>query len=275
MTLFIQDSPWDYLMYYPLLRELDRKKQNWKLLDVTDKSMSDLIAGLSTGDIESVVVWGGSEIKLMAMLMLKNMGIRAFLIDGDKRLLCYEQDHLKSSILHGMSSLAWLNLVSSDSAKRFLIEDGVKSPITLIEPPIMNLACKLAGKNNTQNNDEILVCVSDELTKSVISGVKQTGKEWVSLSPTDVISEPEKFYKTFARVGMIVSDCFVFDTTCRAMGKHFFYIGNEITGLENLGISTHVVVGNKKELQDYLKQSRSPLPIRRPDYGLQSLLKYL
>lgn len=275
MTLFIQDSPWDYLMYYPLIRELERKKQDWKLLDVTGKSISDLIVGLSAGDIESVVIWGESEMKLMAMLMLKDMGIKTFLLDGNRRLLCYDQDHLKSSILHGMSSLAWLNLVSSDSAKGFLIDEGVKTQITLIESPITNLACKLVGKNNVQNNDEILVCVSDSLTKSVISGVKQTGKKWVSLSPTDAISEPETFYKTVARVGMIVSDCFVFDTVGKEMGKHFFYIGDEITGLENLGVSTHTVFGNKKELQDYLKQSWSPLPIRRPDYGLQSLLKYL
>jgi hypothetical protein len=207
--------------------------------------------------------------------MLKDMGVKTFLLDGDRRLACFDQDHLQSSILHGMSSLAWLNLVSSDSAKGFLIDEGIKSYITLIESPITNLACKLGGKNNVQNNDEILVCVSDELIKSTISGIKQTGNAWVSVSPTDVISNPDTLYKAVASAGIIVSDCFMFDTVCMELGKHFFYIGDEVTRTENLGVSTHLVLGNKKELQDYIKQSWSPLPIRRPDYGLQSLLKYL
>lgn len=262
-------------MYYPLIKELERKKSHWRILNLHDKSMSDLIVGLSTGDVSSVVIWGDSELKLMAMLMLKDMGVKTFLLDGDRRLACFDQDHLQSSILHGMSSLAWLNLVSSDSAKGFLIDEGIKSYITLIESPITSLACRFGGKNNVQNNDEILVCVSDGLVKSTISGIKQTGRSWVSVSPTDVVSDPDALYKAVASTGMIVSDCFVFDTVGMELGKHFFYVGGEVTRVENLGVSTHLVLGNKKELQDYIKQSWSPLPIRRPDYGLQSLLKYL
>lgn len=74
MTLFIQDSPWDYLMYYPLIKELERKKSHWRILNLHDKSMSDLIVGLSTGDVSSVVIWGGLGAKANGYAYVEGYG---------------------------------------------------------------------------------------------------------------------------------------------------------------------------------------------------------
>ena len=72
----------------------------------------------------------------------------------------------------------------------------------------------------------------------------------------------------------IVSDSFLFDVVGHFMGKHFFYVGEDVLMIDNLGISTHII-DKKLELHDYLKQSWRTLPEVNPQYGIQSLLKLL
>lgn len=272
MTIFLQDSPEDYLMYYPIMKELDRKKKKYELIDLSNGSMN-LIMFLSNHEVKSAVVAGYSPAKITAVLLLRESGIQTLAIDAHGRMVTPEDNPTDNSILRLLSAVATLNLVSSDGAARLLRDEGILGRDSRLDHPITHLASK-STKNKTKKT-EIMVYVNGQVPNSVLSGVKATGKEWILYDSGSVLENPNKFYSDFYGCSYVVSDSFIFDQPTYDLGKHFFYIGDKPTSLDHLGISTHVIDTRKKEIQDYLKQSwTNPNPDRKK-VGIQSLLKLL
>jgi len=259
-------------MYYPIMKEMDRKQKKYELIDLSQGTMN-LILFLSNNEVKSAVSCGHSLNKVSALLLLKESGIQTLTMESHGRFVCPEDNPVESSILRLISAVATLNLVSSDGAARLLREEGILGSISLSDHPITHLASK--STKNKSKISEIMVYVSGQVPNSVISGVKATGKEWKIYDPTAVTKDPTAFYSDVGSCSLIVSDSFIFDQPAHDLGKHFFYIGDRPTSLANLGVTTHIINTQKKEIQDYLKQSWTKREPTKDKVGIQSLMKLL
>lgn len=275
MICFIQESLYDYLMYYPIIKELENKHIQYSILNLSQqKTATDIFLYLSTikTPITSTVIYGVSPLKLLSVLLLKESGSTINFIEGSTRLGDHSQNPQKNSNFMLLSALATTNFVSTDSARMFLINEGIKSPIYIFECPITHLCRKFINKSLIQENGVLIVSDS----QLFIDGA--TKQSIIANIPYEVYSEedkPDLIYRNIAKFHYILSDNFIFDIPARNLGKHFFYAGDEVSNLANLGITTHVVLNRKKEIHDFLEETWTKIEPINTKYGLQSLIQVL
>ena len=268
MTCFIQESPLDFLLYYPIIKILEERKLEYVVYDAKNKSIVDTIQFFSQNPPSRVINYGGSHHKLQVALLCKEYKFPFVNLHGNERM--GERDSTK--FLDTISHLAYQNYVVSDLARTFLLEEGIQTPIGVFECPITNLARKSVV------SDELDVVYISENIDKLQKQQYELSKHRYKLRIYDYSDgNPENWkqlYSDLRNTKYIVSDCFMFDKPARFLNKHFFYIGSDILEYTNLGISTHLV-SKKLELHDYFKQSWSELTDINPKLGLQSLLQTL
>lgn len=271
MICFIQESSTDYLLYYPIIKSVE-KKQECVVYDVNGKSSVDIIHYLSQTAPKYIISYGASHHKALISMLCKEYELPFINLHGDERYTSRDTNPIKSAFMDTISSLAYQNFVSKQGAIRFLREEGIQTSIGLFECPITHLARR---KTSSDKRDVILVLqdqtkmgmIENELLMNKYSFYSYDLSQGI---PTNI----DRMYSDLNSSKNIVSDSFLFDTVGHFMGKHFFYIGTDVLGMDNLGISTHIV-DKKLELHDYLKQSWRTLPEVNPQHGIQSLLKLL
>jgi len=271
MICFIQESPTDFLLYYPIIKSIEDKKE-YVVYDVSDKSTIDIIHFLSQNTPTCVVSYGASHRKTSIVMLCKEYEIKFINLHGDERYVSRDINPVKSAYMETISSLSYQNFVSKQGAITFLRDEGIQTPIGLFECPITHLARR---KRDSEQRDVIIV-FEDENKKRLIENellMKKYSFYSYDLSK-GVPNNINKLYSDLNASKFIVSDCFIFDNVSHFLGKHFFYAGNDVLGMDNLGVSTHMI-DKKLELHDYLKQSWRTLSEVNPKHGIQSLLKLL
>lgn len=271
MICFIQESLTDYLLYYPIIKSIE-KKQEYVVYDVNGKSSVDIIHYLSQSSPKCIVSYGGSHQKALISMLCREYELPFINLHGDERYVTRDTNPIKSAYMDTICSLAYQNFVSKQGAIRFLREEGIQTPIGLFECPITHLARR---KTSSDKRDVILIfedqnkmrLIENELLMNKYSFYAYDLSQGI---PTNI----DNLYGELNGSKNIVSDSFLFDVVGHFMGKHFFYVGEDVLMIDNLGISTHIV-DKKLELHDYLKQSWRTLPEVNPQYGIQSLLKLL
>ena len=269
MVCFIQGSPLDYLIYYPIIKHLEDKKKEYIVYDTAGKSTVDMIHFLSQhSDISSVVNYGGSHQKMSFAMLCKEYEQKFINLHGDERDL----GDNGISFLDVISRLAYQNYVVSDPARTFLLDEGVQTPIGVFECPITHLSRK---SQNVEPFD-ILYISGDKVAidKHEREFLKNKTSYRVFDYSDGLPQNWKSIYSLLNTAKMIVSDSFIFDKPSRYLNKHMFYIGLEVLEYSNLGKSTHLV-SKKLDLHDYIKQSWRSLEDINPKYGLQSLLQIL
>lgn len=269
MVCFIQDSPLDYLIYYPIIKYLEDKKKEYIVYDTAGKSTVDMIHFLSQhNDISSVVNYGGSHQKMSFAMLCKEYEQKFINLHGEER----DSGNNGLSFLGTISRLAHQNYVVSDPARTFLLDEGIETPIGVFECPITHLSRK---SQNVESFD-ILYISGDKV--SIDRHEREFLKNKISYRVFDYSDGlPETWrniYSLLNTAKMIVSDSFIFDKPTRYLNKHMFYLGSEVLEYSNLGKSTHLV-SKKLELHDYIKQSWRTLEDINQRYGLQSLIQLL
>jgi hypothetical protein len=266
MVCFIEESPLDHLVYYPIIKHLEEKKKDHIVFDANGKSTIDIIHFLSQNPtIKSIINYGGSHTKMSFAMLCKEYEQKFINLHGNER----DNGDNGMSYLDTISRLAYQNYVVSDVARTFLLDEGIKTPIGIFECPITHL-CR---KSQNVEPFDILYISGDK--DSIDRHERELLKNKVSyrvFDYSDGLSENWKtFYSLFNTAKMIVSDSFIFDTPSRYLNKHFFYLGSDVLDYSNLGKSTHLI-SKKLELHDYIKQSWRTLEDINPKHGLQSLL---
>ena len=269
MICFLQESSLDMILYYPIIKHLEDKKKEHIVYDTAGKSTVDMIHFLSQhNDISSVVNYGGSHQKMSFAMLCKEYEQKFINLHGEER----DSGNNGLSFLGTISRLAYKNLVVSDPARTFLLNEGVQTPIGVFECPI---TCLTRKSQNVEPFD-ILYISGDKV--SIDRHERELLKNKVSYRVFDYSDGlPQNWkdiYSILNTAKMIVSDSFVFDKPSRFLNKHFFYLGSDVLERSNLGKSTHLV-SKKLELHDYIKQSWRTLEDINPKHGLQSLLQIL
>lgn len=269
MVCFIQDSPLDYLIYYPIIKHLEEKKKEYIVYDTAGKSTVDMIHFLSQhNDISSVVNYGGSHQKMSFAMLCKEYEQKFINLHGEER----DSGNNGLSFLGTISRLAYQNYVVSDPARTFLLDEGIETPIGVFECPITHLTRK---SQNVEPFD-ILYISGDKV--SIDRHERELLKNKMTYRVFDYSDGlPENWktiYPLLNSAKMIVSDSFMFDKPSRYLNKHLFLTNMNILEYSNLGKSTHTM-SHKLELHDYLKQTWSNLQDINPRHGLQSLLQNL
>lgn len=272
MIVFLQDDGDDLIMYHPIMKELNRNRIENVVLDIRSKSIQDIVIFLSTRTCSALVVYGASELKLAAVLLFNGMGIKTVLLEGHHRIMCPEENPVNASIRAALAPLVSVNLVSGDSARLFLIESGIKSPIHIFECPISYMCRRVKAPASL---DALLICSSNDVLSSAVSELACTtlsSKTWMTNNVSSL--NVEAIYNDIAATKYIISDSFMWDTAARNLGKHFFYTGSDPTALANLGITTHMIYGRKrKKLQDFLNEYWSFREPSEHKYGIQSAIQ--
>ena len=269
MVCFIQDSPLDYLIYYPIIKHLEDKKKEYVVYDTAGKSSVDMIHFLGQNpNINRVVNYGGSHQKMMFAMLCREYEQKFINLHGEER----DSGDNGISFLDVISRLAYQNYVVSDGARTFLLNEGLQTPIGVFECPI---TCLTRKSQNVEPFD-ILYISGDKV--SIDRHEREFLKNKTSYRVFDYSGGlPQNWkdiYSILNTARMIVSDSFVFDKPSRFLNKHFFYLGSDVLERSNLGKSTHLV-SKKLELHDYIKQSWRTLEDINPKHGLQSLLQIL
>ena len=269
MICFIQESPLDYLIYYPIIKNLQDHKKDYIVYDTDGKSTVDMIHFLSQhGDISSVISYGGSHQKMSFAMLCKEYEQKFINLHGEER----DNGNNGLSFSGTISRLAYQNYVVSDPARRFLLDEGIKTPIGIFECPITHLT----RKSQIVEPFDILYISGDKV--AIDRHERELLKNKTSYRVFDYSDGLPQNWKTIYSLlntaKFIISDSFVFDKPSRYLNKHLFFIGNEILDTTHLGISTHSV-SHKLELHDYIKQTWSTLQDINPKHGLQSLLTIL
>ena len=139
MTCFLQESPLDMILYYPLIKHLEEKKKEYTIYDVSNKSIIDTIHFFSQHPtIKSIVNYGVSERKLSVCMVCRNYELLFINLHGDETYT----DEFLSSISDGINQLGTRHFVSKQGASRFLLEKGIQTPIGVFECPITHLSRK-------------------------------------------------------------------------------------------------------------------------------------
>lgn len=266
MVCFIQDSSLDYLIYYPIIKYLEDKKKEYIVYDIAGKSTVDMIHFLSQhNDISSVVNYGGSHQKMSFAMLCKEYEQKFINLHGEER----DSGNNGLSFLGTISRLAYQNYVVSDSARTFLLDEGIQTPIGVFECPITHLSRK------SQNVEPFDILYISGNKISIDRHEREFLKNKVSYRIFDYSENlPENWKSIYSLINtakMIVSDSFIFDKPSRYLNKHMFYLGSSVLDYSNLGKSTHLI-SKKLELHDYIKQSWRTLEDINPKHGLQSLL---
>lgn len=269
MICFIQESPLDYLIYYPIIKHLEEKKKEHIVYDTTGKSTVEMLHFLGQNpNINRVINYGGSYRKMSFAMLCKEYEQKFINLHGDER---DTQDN-GISFLDIISRLAYQNYVVSDPARTFLLDEGIQTPIGIFECPITHLSRK---SQNVEPFD-ILYISGDKV--SIDRHERELLKNKISYRVFDYSDGLPQNWKTIYSLintaKMIVSDSFMFDKPSRYLNKHMFYLGSGVLDYSNLGKSTHLV-SKKLELHDYIKQSWRTLEDINPKHGLQSLLTIL
>ena len=271
MICFIQESPTDYLIYYPIIKSID-KKTECVVYDVNGKSSVDILHYLSQSPPKCIVSYGASHRKAFISMLSREYELRFINLHGDERYVSRDTNPIKSAYMETISSLAYQNFVSKQGARTFLLEQGIRTPIGLFECPITHLARR---KRISEKRNVILVFEDENKQRLTENELLMKKYSFFSYDFSSGIPDGfESFYEHLNSATYIVSDLFLFDRVSYFLGKHFFYTGDDVLSMDNLGISTHTV-SKKLELHDYLRQSWRDLPEVNPQYGIQSLLKVL
>lgn len=269
MICFIQESPMDYLLYYPIIKALESKKTEYIVYDADKKTSVDMIHFLAQHPNVNVVVnYGGSERKLAFALLCREYEQKFIHLHGEER----DEADNGLSYLDTISRIAYQNFVSSESALAFLLSEGIRTSTGLFECPITNLTRK-----SEQGEAVDVLYISKDPVK-IAFHVRQLKEHGISSVVYDysngLPSNWKGIYSHLRSAKWIVSDSFLFDKPTRNLGKHFFFVGEQVLEMTNLGISTHCI-SQKLELHDYLRQSWRTLEPINHRYGMQSLLKLL
>lgn len=269
MVCFIQDNPLDYLLYYPIIKNLEEKKKEYLVYDTVGKSSVDMIHFLGQNpNINRVVNYGGSHQKMMFAMLCKEYEQKFINLHGEER----DRGNNGLSFLGTISRLAYQNYVVSDPARTFLLDEGVQTPIGVFECPITHLTRK---SQNVEPFD-ILYISGDKV--SIDKHERELLKNKWSYRVYDysdgLPQNWKSIYSLLNTAKFIVSDSFIFDKPSRFLNKHMFLTNMRILEYSNLGKSTHTM-SHKLELHDYLKQTWSGLQDINPKHGLQSLLQNL
>lgn len=269
MICFLQESPLDYLLYYPIIKTLAEKKKEYIVYDTDGKSTVDMLHFFASNpSIDRVINYGGSYRKMMFALLCKEYELKFINLHGEER----DESENGISFFDGISRLAYQNFVCEDGARTFLLNEGIKTPIGIFECPITNLARKSRG---VETFDILYICKDREKIKLHKNELIMKNYSFKIFDYGDGLPHDwENIYSLLNNAKMIVSDSFIFDKPTRYLNKHMFFIGKEILDCSNLGKSTHTV-SKKLELHDYLKQSWSPLENINKRFGLQPLLTVL
>lgn len=268
MTCFIQESPLDFLLYYPIIKILEERKLEYAVYDVGGKTIVDTIQFFTQNPPSRVINYGGSHHKLQVALLCKEYNFPFINLHGNERM--GERDSTR--FLETISHTAYQNYVVSDSARTFLLNEGIQTPIGVFECPITHLARK---SEVSEKLDVVYVSQdSDRLQKQKYELSKHRYKIKIYDCSTGNSEDWNRLYSDLRNTKYIVSDSFIFDKPARFLNKHFFYIGSDVLEYTNLGVSTHLV-SKKLELHDYFKQSWSELKDINPKLGLQSLVQVL
>lgn len=125
MTCFLQESPLDMILYYPLIKNLEDKKKEYIVYDTVGKSTIDMIHFLSQhNDISSVVNYGGSHQKMSFAMLCKEYEQKFINLHGEER----DNGNNGLSFLGTISRLAYQNYVVKDPARTFLLDEGHRNP---------------------------------------------------------------------------------------------------------------------------------------------------
>jgi hypothetical protein len=266
---FIQESPGDFLLYYPIIKILEDRKIEYTTLKITGMTTPEVLYQLSQyPTVKTYVMYGVSPIKLSTAILCKEYGKQLVTIHGNETSGDPYHDSYGSSI----NLLASSHFVCADGARTFLLDRGIETPIGLFECPITHLARKAQDTGNTQ-----VVYIGTNLSKLKAheSELKTHGHGYKTFDFSNGLPEDWKsIYGYLKSASHIVSDMFIFDKPARYLSKHFFYFGDDVLDVTNLGISTHIV-SKKLELHDYLKQSWSRLEDVNKRYGITPLLNLL
>lgn len=269
MTCFLQESPLDMILYYPLIKHLEEKKKEYTIYNVSNKSIIDTIHFFSQHpNIKSIVNYGVSERKLSVCMVCREYELLFINLHGDETYT----DEFLCSISDGINQLGTRHFVSKQGASRFLLEKGIKTPIGVFECPITYLSRK---SQSVEPFDILYIGVDEDKIGRNLQHLSQNNYSYNSLDFSKGLPENWKsIYSYLHSAKWIVSDSFIFDKPSRFLNKHFFYLGSDVLDYSNLGKSTHLV-SKKLELHDYIKQSWRTLEDINPKHGLQSLLQIL
>ena len=269
MICFIEECHSDTLIYYPIIRKLEERKTDYIVYDVRGKSTIDTIHFFSQNPtIKSVVNYGGSLRKLTVATLCKEYELLFINLHGNERIGELDTE----SFLPTISSLAYQNFVSGDPARRFLLDQSIKTPIGCFECPITYLTRK---SQNVESFD--ILYISGDSVKIDLHErelILHKYKYKVFDLSKGLPQNWKEIYLHLRGTKYIVSDLFIFDRPSRNLNKHFFYFGGDVLDTQNLGISTHIM-SKKLELHDYLKQSWRPLQDANPKWGLEPLMNLL
>ena len=269
MVCFIQENHSDTLLYYPIIKKIQERRIDYIVYDVNDKSTIDTIHFFSQNPtIKSVVNYGGSLRKLTVASLCKEYELLFINLHGNERIGELDTE----SFLPTISSLAYQNFVCGDPASRFLLDEGIKTPIGYFECPITHL-CR---KSQNVEQFDILYTSGDPVKIDLHERelIRHKYKYKVFDFSNGLPQNWKEIYSYLRTSKYIVSDLFIFDRPSRNLNKHFFYFGGDVLDVQNLGISTHIM-SKKLELHDYLKQSWSPLQDVNPKWGLEPLMNLL
>lgn len=269
MVCFLEESPLDYLVYYPIIKTLTDQKKEYISYNTAGKTTVEMLHFLGQNpSIKRIVSYGGSQHKLAISLLCKEYGLEYINLHGEER----DENDNGMSFSDGISKLAYRNYVVSDPARGFLISQGIQTPVGIFECPITNLARR---QTPTQTMDVLIISGKKETIQKLNEQFSQHKWKFGIFDYSDGLPENWKsIYTQLNSTKMLVSDAFIFDKPSRFLNKHMFYTGNQILDTANLGISTHTI-SKKLELHDYLKQTWSNLQDINPRHGLQSLLQIL
>jgi hypothetical protein len=269
MICFVEECHSDTLIFHPIIKKLEERKVDYVVYDVKGKSTIDTIHFFSQNpNIKKVVNYGGSLRKLAVATLCKEYELLFINLHGNERMGELDTE----SFLDTISSLAYQNFVSGDPARRFLLDQGIKTPIGFFECPITYLTRK---SQNVEPFDILYISgdpVKIEAHKRELTLHNYRHKVF-DLS-SDLPSNWKEIYPNIRGAKYIVSDLFVFDRVSRNLNKHFFYFGSDVLDTENLGISTHLM-SKRLDLHDYLKSSWAKLSDTNNKWGLEPLMNLL
>jgi hypothetical protein len=269
MICFIEECHSDTLVYYPIIKKLEDRKVDYIVYDVKGKSTIDTIHFFSQNpNIKKVVNYGGSLRKLTVASLCKEYELLFINLHGNERIGQLDTE----SFLDTISYLAYQNFVCGDPARRFLLDEGIKTPIGFFECPITHLCRK---SQNVEQFDILYISgnpvnIDRHERELILHKYKYKVFDFSNGLPHNW----KEIYSYIRGAKYIVSDLFVFDRPSRNLNKHFFYFGGDVLDIQNLGISTHIM-SKKLELHDYLKQSWRPLEDVNPKWGLEPLMNLL
>jgi hypothetical protein len=268
MICFLQESNLDMVVYYPIMKYLEESKKEYIVYDTAGKSTVDMLHFFSQNNQLTVINYGGSQRKMSFSLICKEYEQKFINLHGEER----DESENGISFFGTISRLAYQNYVVSDTAREFLLDEGIETPIGIFECPITHLTRK---SQNVEPFD--ILYISGDRDK-IDKHERELLKNRISYSVFDYSDGlPENWRRIYSLLNtakMIVSDSFIFDKPSRYLNKHLFYTGKNILDPTHLGKSTHTL-SKKLELHDYLKQSWSELEDINPKHGLRSLLQIL